>query len=301
MSINRQFEIVYILINKKTVKADELAQHFEVSKRTILRDIEKLSVSGIPVYTEQGRGGGISLMEDFVLNKSLLSEEEKNHVLMSLQTMNATGLQKKNVLSKFKSLFGENGTEWIKVDFSRWGSGAEDNEKFNIIKDSIIKNKTIEFDYINSAKSEKMRRKVNPLILVFKSKAWYLQGYCLIKEDYRMFKLNRIINLNQSNSFFRKDEYEPPLIEDPQNHYSSVMNVTLRFRPEAAYRIYDEFDMNNFEETEEGYLDGIVRLPVDDWLYGYLMSFGDKVKVIEPKEVADELKKRHMNSIKDTQ
>ena len=120
MQINRLFEIVYLLMDKKSITANELAAHFEVSKRTILRDIDTLTMSGIPIYTMQGKGGGISIHDKFVLNKMVISESEQQQILFALQGMSATQLiETESVLSRLKSLFEKSDSDWIEVDFSR--------------------------------------------------------------------------------------------------------------------------------------------------------------------------------------
>ena len=165
MQINRLFEIVYILLDKKTITAKELSERFEVSVRTIYRDIDTLSIAGIPVYTNKGKGGGISLMDDFVLNKSVLSEKEQNEILMSLQSLNAMKfLDVEPVLKRLSTIFNKESTNWIDVDFSKWGSDDSEKEKFNTIKTAIISTKIINFDYFSSY-GEKTLRTVEPLKL----------------------------------------------------------------------------------------------------------------------------------------
>ena len=126
MQINRLFEIVHLLMNKKRVTANELAEHFEVSKRTILRDIDTLTTAGIPIYTIQGKGGGIFIQDNFVLNKTLVSEDEKEQILFSLQSMSATEfIDTGQVLGRLRSFFQSPGKEWVEVDFSRWVHGMK--------------------------------------------------------------------------------------------------------------------------------------------------------------------------------
>jgi Predicted transcriptional regulator len=130
MQVNRLFEIVYILLEKKKVTANELAEHFEVSKRTILRDIDALTIAGIPIYTSKGKGGGISILDNFVLNKTTISDEEQSEILMSLQSLAATKyLDDSKILSKLETLFQKTDTNWIEVDFSRWNSIERDKRK----------------------------------------------------------------------------------------------------------------------------------------------------------------------------
>ncbi|MGB8452142.1 MAG: HTH domain-containing protein [Anaerocolumna sp.] len=140
MQVNRLFEIVYILLNKNYTTAKELAEHFEVSVRTIYRDIDILCQSGIPIYTSKGKGGGIGLLDNFVLNKSVLSKMEQEGIISALQGLNATNYPDINqVLSKLNNLFGTKQNNWIEVDFSDWGESQKEN--FNLIKTAVIQKK----------------------------------------------------------------------------------------------------------------------------------------------------------------
>ncbi|WP_322413598.1 helix-turn-helix transcriptional regulator, partial [Clostridium perfringens] len=133
--INRLFEIIYILLDKENTTAKELAEHFEVSQRTIYRDIEDLSQAGIPIYMSKGKGGGISLLSNFVLNKAILSEEEKREILAAMQGLSAINENEFNgALSKLSSFLGGNNENWIEVDFSNWDKNNDLGEKFTTIK-----------------------------------------------------------------------------------------------------------------------------------------------------------------------
>lgn len=294
MQTSRLFEIVYILMDKKTLKADELAQHFEVSKRTILRDVDKLSMAGIPVYASPGRGGGISILDDYVLNKATLSDEEQEYILMALQNMTVTGNMDQQTTNKIKSFFGKEKTDWIEVDFSRWGNRESDTERFDILKNAILKRKAVAFTYIDPYGKE-TKRKVYPLKLVFKARSWYLQAYSIEREDYRTFKINRMIDIRTTDEGFERSDYRVPPIESEFKGNTKV--VQLEFKPELAFRVYDEFDEGSIEKGDDGLMYVAVSLPEDEWLYSYLMSFGDKVTVISPKEVAETLRKKHEEAV----
>lgn len=294
MHIHRLFEIVYLLMNKKTMTSGELAEHFEVSKRTILRDIEALSAAGIPVYTTQGKGGGIFLMENYVLNRSLLSEHEQNQILLGLQGVSVTNqLDTESLLGKMETLFNKGNTDWIEVDFSRWGHGNADNQRFDTIKQAILSERAIKFTYVNSS-GEESTRHVFPLKLIFKSQSWYLQGFCAKKQEYRTFKLKRILRVLETSDAFSRSKYTPPPIEsvDPSSNNSVLLE--MEFPSHVAYRLYDEFDAAVIETGDDGFLRVNVRLPENDWLYGFLLSFGKDVCVIAPKHVREKLKKQRL-------
>ena len=149
MKLNRLFEIVYILLQKKSVPARDLAEHFGVSARTIYRDIDILSLAGIPVYTEQGKGGGISLLPDFVLNKSILSEQEQSEILSALQGLsNVKTAETGKVLEKLSTIFNRTAVNWLEVDFSDWSFAT--GQLFNALKTAILEKRIAEFDYYST-------------------------------------------------------------------------------------------------------------------------------------------------------
>lgn len=202
---SRLFRIVYYLLQNGKATAPELAQKFEVSIRTIYRDIDALSSAGIPIYATQGKGGGISILNNYTLDKSLLSEQEQEQMLTALQGMTATiGKNSSELLTKLSALFQIKSTNWIDVDFSDWAHRAPQQDIFNIIKEAIFQKKVISFCYF-SRKGNKEKRTVKPIQLVFKSKSWYLYSFCLLRNDYRFFKLTRIRELELLSETFTQD------------------------------------------------------------------------------------------------
>ena len=289
MKINRLFEIVYLLMDKKNMTANELAAHFEVSKRTILRDIDTLTTAGIPIYTMQGKGGGISILDRFVLNKTVISESEQQQILFALQGMSATQhIETESILSRLKSLFEKSDRDWIEVDFSRWGNSATDRTKFDSLKNAVINERAISFNY-SSSYGETTIRKAYPLKLVFKSKSWYLQAFCLLKNDYRTFKINRMMSVKMLADSFDNKTFRTPEIEQSEYQSPYLVEVKLYFEPHVAYRIYDEFDEQHITKNDDGSFIVVMKLPNDYWLYNYILSFGAAVEVIKPQNVRDEI------------
>lgn len=289
MQISRLFEMVYLLMEKKSMTAKELAGHFEVSARTILRDVETLSMAGIPIYTAQGKGGGISLMEGFVLNKTTITEEEQNQILVALQGLSSTEhYVSESLLSKLGALFQKTDANWIEVDYSRWGNAEEDRVKFALLKEAVLGRQAVSFEYHSSHRSMN-RRCVYPLKLVFKSREWYLQGYCLMRKDYRIFKINRIIRPKLQEEFFNREHFNFPVIESNAASYSSLVDLKLHFSANTGYRIYDELDESAVQEQQDGSFLVSISLPDDYWLYSFLLSFGAGVRVLEPGYVRENL------------
>jgi len=289
MQINRLFEIVYLLMDKKSMTAMELAAHFEVSKRTVLRDIDTLTAAGIPIYTTQGKGGGISILDNFVINKTVISDDEQNQILFALQAISTTRhVDTDNLLGRLQCLFEKTNTDWIEVDFSRWAIGTTDKAKFDSLKKAIINNRAISFSY-SSYHGETNSRKVYPLKLAFKSKSWYLRAFCLLKNDYRTFKINRMRDVEMLADKFDGKAFQVPEIE-PSDHQSPLaIDVKLHFAPQVAYRVYDDFNEQNIFKNEDGSFTVAMSLPNDSGLYDYILSFGTMIEAIEPQIVRDEI------------
>ena len=288
MRESRLFRIVYYLLQNGKATAPELAQKFEVSIRTIYRDIDSISSAGIPIYATQGKGGGISILNDYTLDKSLFSEQEQEQMLTALQGMVATTEENSNeLLTKLSGLFQINSTNWIEVDFSDWAHRTPQQDTFNIIKEAIFQKRVISFCYF-SGKGNKEKRNVRPIRLVFKSKSWYLYSFCLLRNDYRFFKLTRIKELEMLSETFTQD-FTPTKIEK-QIQVENTVAVKLKFDRQAAFRVYDEFT-DNITEDSQGNLYVQVDLPDNEVLYSYVMSFSGSVEIIEPQSIREQMKK----------
>lgn len=278
MQESRLFRIMYHLLAKGQATAPELAEKFEVSVRTIYRDIDALSGAGIPVYTETGRKGGIYLMQDFVLDKAVLSEEEKGEILAALQSVNvARNTGSSDILQKLSAVFSFQSKNWLEVDFSRWGNKGYDDEKFELLKSAVIYRKNVRIRYADTYETVS-ERVIQPLKLCFKAKAWYLKAFCTHRQDYRIFKLNRILSLEVLDQFF-SDRIFPKQEEGGEEEYHQI---TLCFPKEMAYRVYDEFEEAQVKRRENGDLVVSAKMPEDAWLTGFLLSFGPQVEVLEP-------------------
>lgn len=283
MQESRLFKILYHLLDKGQATAPELAVKFEVSVRTIYRDIDALSGAGIPVYTEAGRNGGIHLLNDFVLDKAVLSEAEKQEILAALQSIHITrNMDGSRTLQKLSALFQLHSENWLEVDFSRWGNPGYDNETFELLKSAVIRHRNVKLRYAGSYE-EIRERTVQPYKLVYKAKAWYLQAFCTEKQDWRIFKLNRILELEALEEGFSLLNPPGP-IETFEGEYPKV---TLRFPKEMSYRVYDEFDKAQIQRQENGDLIVSANMPEDPWLIGFLLSFGTRVDILSPAHLKE--------------
>lgn len=285
MQESRLFKIVYYLLDRGQATAPELAARFEVSVRTIYRDIDALSGAGIPVYAEAGRNGGIRLMHDFVLDQAVLSEEEKQEILAALQSINITrNIGESQTLQKLSAMFHLPSDNWLEVDFSRWGNQGFDNEKFELLKTAVIRCRHVKICYAGSDGTVS-ERIVQPYKLVYKSKAWYLQAFCTEKQDMRTFKLNRILEMTLLEESFVRRSFP----EEQDESAGDYPLITLRFPKEMAYRVYDEFDASQIERQENGELIASARMPEGAWLTSFLLSFGMQVEVLSPDHLREEI------------
>ena len=302
MQESRLFKIVYYLLERGHATAAELAEEFEVSVRTIYRDADALSGAGIPIYTEKGRKGGLYLLPDFVMDRVVLSEEEKQKILDGLQTMSVVddAREREILFSKLSAIFKTKEQNWCEVDFSRWGDKGRDNEIFGMLKQAVIDRRIVRIIYINSLGEQSVRR-VQPLKLLYKSRAWYLKAFCMEKQNLRLFKLNRIVELKVLEETFEFcDSSAPPAsaIYAGEPPTAAYRQIQLRFSEKMAYRVYDEFEPEDICRQSNGEFLVSAEMPEDEWLIGFLLSFGAEVEVIEPKYLREILAERAREILK---
>ena len=297
--INRLLSIIYILMNKGTVTAKELAERFEVSVRTIYRDIDTLSMAGIPVYTTKGRNGGISLTEQFVLDKMLVSKKEQQQILAALASLKETGAHEENeTLSKLGDFFKEKPENWVAIDFSDWSGRRK--ELFNQIRDAILNRYVLSFDYYGQH-AEMSRRCVEPVQLLFKEYTWYVRAFCRTRQAMRLFKvlrMKRVVLLDETFEPRDSEEAEhiPKDVRLTKEGESALIDdseeIILRIDKREAYRIYDRFDEDEITVLPDGNFRVHFSCYLDDWVYGLILSFGPSAKVLEPEYVQTEVHRR---------
>ena len=279
MKNGRLFEILYLLVEKREVTAGELAQRLEVSERTIYRDVDALSAAGIPVYAQKGKGGGIRLMDQFVLDRALLSQSQQDEILFALQAIRATG-GGEEALSRLSALFRREGGDWLEVDFTDWGSGAAERENFSRVKRAILERRPLTFTYYSSA-GEKSRRTVEPARLVFKSGCWYLSAFCRERQDWRIFRLVRMEDLSPEEGTC-PPRIPPEQLESPMPEGCRGVDLRLLFAPSAAWRVRDYFNPKEITARPDGTLLVECTFPEDQWLLSFLLSFGGQLEVLAP-------------------
>ena len=296
MQIDQLFEFVYILIDKKRVTAKEMAERFGVSIRTIYRWLEALSLSGVPVYSMKGRGGGIAISESYALDKTLLSEEERLAIVSSVKALeslsgNPASLVNANIKAAEKlSHLVQDDTDWLEVDFAPWSpESSEVRNLFGILRDSILKKRQISFDYFTGeGRSEK--RIVHPWKLVFRGQSWYLFGWCTSRKAERFFKLTRMRNLlmtakdaNISINIAASQSARPPEYSAP------LMQIKAKITQEKISYLMDSFICTEIKPQKNGYVNVTFTAPDTPWLYEILLSFGAQIKILSPAKLKNKI------------
>ncbi len=285
--INRLLGMIYILMKQGTVTAAELAERFEVSARTIYRDLDTLSAAGIPVYARKGKNGGICLTEQFVLNKMLITKEEQQEILSGLISLRETRAEgEENILQKLGEFFKTDPVDWLAIDLSDWSGSRK--QLYENIKNAILARRMIQFDYYGR-NGQMSRRTVEPVQLLFKEYTWYLKAFCRERNAWRTFKLFRMKRLEVMDEIFIPRKaciYEE---RDPDEPFTLI---DIWIDKKEAYRIYDRFEEDEIEILPDGNFMVHMHASVDDWVYGVILGFGPSAEVIAPDGIRKEIRRR---------
>ncbi|MBP2653710.1 MAG: domain containing protein [Firmicutes bacterium] len=288
MKLNRLFEITTILLNQGSVTAKELAERFKVSTRTIYRDVDVLSSAGVPLYMNKGNRGGIYLAENYALNRTLISSTESERLLLAVKTLAVTQYPEvDSIIEKLGAVFKNTAdNDWIEIDFSYWGSSPNERNKFGTIKQAMLERQVIHFEYIN-VNGNRTSRYVEPEKLLFKGSSWYLIGYCRQRQDYRIFRISRVKNVTLIAEKFLPRVMSEAEKEKMKGFSRPLVELKLRFSAKVLNRLYDDFDDSFIVKNDDGSFTVEVVFPEDEWVYGYILSFGAFVEVVEPEHIRE--------------
>lgn len=292
MKISRLFSILIYLLNRDLVSARELAERFEVSVRTIQRDIDALCAAGIPVLSAQGSHGGYGIVEEYKLDRQMIDTSDLFFILTALESIGTTyqNRQIADTLEKVKTFVHgcreeelESFRDKLFIDFSALSLGKESSALFCLLEQGIDDNRLVTFDY-TSAKNETTRRIVEPMTIAFKWFSWYLFGYCRLRDDYRLFRLSRIRNLTVKDERFTRRERT--LSDCSQNVWGMhFVEVILKFHPSMSTHVHDYFRHALVETEGDGSIIVTQRYPEDAGVIGMILSYGDKVEVLSPERL----------------
>lgn len=289
MKIDRLIGIVTLLLQHDKVTAPELAERFEVSRRTINRDIDDICKAGIPLVTTQGYGGGISISDGYKIEKSFFTNDELQAVITSLKGIDSVAKDSYSakILDKLSAIDSRlNIDDTVIIDLASHYKESL-TEKIEQIKVAIKSLRKISFLY-HSERGDGVRI-FEPYKIVFKWSAWYVFGFCLERNDYRLFKLNRLSDLKVINESFVKRVVPTELLEF--NNYFNSTNYILKalFEPSEKYRLIDEYGTDCFSENSDGQLSFVRDFVSYNNMREWVFSFGDKVTVLAPDKLRDDI------------
>ena len=300
MKIDRLVSIILILLEKERIGAYELAEQFEVSPRTIYRDIDAINLAGIPVRSTPGVNGGFEIMPQFKLDRKVFSTADLSAILMGLSSLSGMmrGDELASALAKVRSFIPagqakdiELRSSQVLIDLSPWTVNRSVQSNLERIQTALLENRLLSFEYLNHD-GTKTARTAEPYRLVLKNSQWYWQGYCYTRNDFRLFKLSRISNLQVLAETFAPREHPKPQLDFSDAAAARQTTITLRIHKSILERVLD------YVASEDIAPDGadhyIVRYPLieNDYYYGILLSFGDKCECLEPPHVRAEMKRR---------
>ena len=289
MKIDRLIGILSVLLQEEKTTAPELADRFEVSRRTINRDIEDLCKAGIPIQTTQGTGGGISIMSGYRMDRTILTSKDMQMILAglrSLDSVSGSGYYGQ-LMEKIQAGSSEliSGRDSILIDLSSW-YGETLAPKIETLQDAIGERHLVNFRYY--APSGESNRTIEPYYLIFRWSSWYLWGWCLKKKDFRLFKLSRMDKVQRSEKSFECREVSIPDLSN-EKLFPGGIKVKALFEPDQKWRLVEEFGPSCFTEQDDGKLLFTADYTDMDNLINWLLTFGDKAEVLEPKEARERL------------
>lgn len=294
-----------LLLSRGRVTAREMAERFEVSVRTIYRDIEAMNLAGIPVVSFQGGGGGFGLIDNFTLDRQLLSFDGMISILTALRGINETlddeGIRE--AIDKFRAMLPpdkrdeaeEQLTELV-VDLSPWGMPPAHKERLVVVQRALSSRRLLSYDY-QGAGAERMRRTVEPVTLVFKGHSWYLYAFCRTRQDFRLFRISRMRDPAMEREQYRRraSTYSSEMIDSFASGSSrgeagrrpEPTAFVLRFHRKMRSLVEDSFDAADLEIEADGSVLARFEMPEDPWVYGMILSYGTSVEVLQPRRVRE--------------
>lgn len=288
MKIDRLMGIVVYLLNNGRTSAQKLAEEFEVSSRTVMRDLESLDQAGIPIQSFYGVDGGYQIMDGFVLEKQVATSHEYDWIVTALKGMASAYTNKslEQALAKVKNVNGAKSTA-ISVDLGVAGEDDKINEQLLLLEDAIEKKYMVQFSYANSH-DEVKEIQVEPVCLQYKWYNWYLIGYYEKYQDYCMFKLVRMDRLHATDIKSTKIHDLSNIKMRESNEH--IVHIKLHGKAIIRAKCREYLNGRITQEFENGDFEFCFSVPEHEtFWYGVILSFGNKVKILEPQEIKDRI------------
>ena len=298
MKIDRLIGILSILLQEEKTTAPELAKRFEVSRRTINRDIEDLCKAGIPIRTMQGTGGGISIMDGYRMDRTILTSKDMRMILAGLRSLDSVSGSSYygQLMEKIRTGSSEfiSGRDSMLIDLSSWYKETL-APKIESIQEAIDNRNLLDFKYY--APSGESVRTIEPYYLVFQWSSWYVWGWCLSRRDFRLFKLNRMDGLSDTRETFICREVPMPDLSN-EKIFPGGIPVKALFTPDVKWRLVEEFGSECFTEMDDGRLLFSADYTNKENLVTWILTFGGNAEVLEPPEVRRAIRKAAEETLK---
>jgi predicted DNA-binding transcriptional regulator YafY len=297
MRVDRLLGIVMYLLDRGKATGAELAKHFETSERTIYRDIESLSIAGVPLQSLSGPGGGYSLAERYTLNRSFFSPEEVLSLLGALGEIGnaAKGGKLGLALDKIQAIGAPRREDAappsLVVTPFPWGEmGLSCGKLSELLRTAIEERRVLRFSY-TGMRGTTAEREVEPFTLALGGSIWYLHGFCRLRGEWRLFRLSRMLNVSLSGARFQPEKRlpAPPIWNAEAWSSDKMVEILLRLDPKLKLAALDSFGAANIKETEEGGLEVRMKWPESDSPLRFLLGFGPGLSVLSPENIRREL------------
>lgn len=300
MKVDRLVSMIMILLEKRRVGVQELAEMFEVSPRTVYRDMEAINQAGIPVRSVPGVGGGFEIMPGYKVDRKAFSADDLSALLMGLNSLSGVmqGDAYRHALAKVRSFIPAEQAGAIELKASQvcidprpWMGGGHIARHLDTIKEALQRSRLLAFAYTDGH-GNRTERTVEPVQLVLKSNHWYVHAFCRMKSDFRLFRLSRMSGLRMLDEKFAPRACPKPVLELDELLETLQTDIRLRVHASVLDRVLD------FCPPERVTPDGAEHYLVDypfierDYYYDMLLSLGDKCECLAPEHVRDELRRR---------
>lgn len=292
MKIDRMMTIIVMLLNRKKVTAKELADKFEVSVRTIYRDIDTIDMAGIPIISYPGTNGGFCIMDNYKLNNQLLTPSNLCSLLTTLKGINNSleDIELESSIEKFRSLIPQDKSEVLDMQMDQliismppWANTTKEKLRVTEIRSAMAKSQILKIDYRNY-KNELSQRRIEPMSIIFKGYTWHLFAYCLLKNEYRVFKISRIKNIETEAQLFQRRAVSYHDM-DQNRDQTSTTHVTLKFSASVRARVEDIFTPDKIQVLSNGDMVVTAQFPDNDWWFSLVLSFGEHAEILGPEHM----------------
>ena len=293
MKLDRLLSIVIMLLNRDRVQAGDLAEYFDVSVRTIYRDIDAINRAGIPIVTHQGNKGGLGIIDGYKLDRQVLTLQDMVSMLSVLKGVNSTFQDRQihDAIEKIHSLVPEEKQEYVRnhadrvvIDVMPWGMPGRQKEKMVLLQQEIAASHLVEFSY-QDGNGLRSRRTVEPMTLIFKATTWYVFAYCRLRSDFRLFRLSRIRRLVVLKKTFTRKDANYRQYDRIDSDTAKMIHLVINFKKTIAQNVEDFVDESCLQYMENGDIIATFELPENDWVISWLLSLGEHAEVIKPERI----------------